>query len=45
MENETYMKRLKDRLQIEFKNRIEAEYTVIHRGVWRIIPIELKEVP
>ena len=42
MENETYMKRLKDRLQIEF---IEAEYTVIHRGVWRIIPIELKEVP
>ena len=43
MENETYMKRLKDRLQIE--NRIEAEYTVIHRGVWRIIPIELKEVP
>ena len=39
MENETYMKRLKDRLQIEFKN------TVIHRGVWRIIPIELKEVP
>lgn len=36
MENETYMKRLKD--------RIEAEYMVLHSGVWRIIPIELKEV-
>lgn len=33
MENETYMKRLKDRLQIEFKNRIEAEYMVLHSGV------------
>ena len=36
MENETYIKR---------KNRIEAEYMVLHSGVWRIIPIELKEVP
>ena len=38
MENETYMKRLKDRLQIEFKKQDRS-------GVWRIIPIELKEVP
>ena len=42
MENEIYMKRLKDRLQIEFKKQ---DRSVIHRGIWRIIPIELKEVP
>ena len=45
MENETYMKRLKDRLQIEFKKQDRSGVYGIHRGVWRIIPIELKEVP
>ena len=46
MENETYMKRLKDRLQIEFKKQDRSGvYGYTQRGVWRIIPIELKEVP
>ena len=44
MENETYMKRLKDRLQIEFKNRIEGGVYGYNRGTWRIIQsIEAKK--
>ncbi len=45
MENETYIKRLKDRLQIEFKKQDRSGVYGYTQRVWRIIPIELKEVP
>mgnify|MGYP000013610653 FL=1 len=45
MENETYMKRLKDRLQIEFKKQDRSGVYGYTQRSMRIIPIELKEVP